>query len=65
MLKEFAELVFLTRDALGVHPAAHIDPSVLRNSRTALLKFNVPPWGLTGDVDEADNAGAVDQKHDA
>lgn len=52
--KEFAELVFLTRDALIAGPSAEVDPTVLRSSRTALLEFNMPPWGFAGEVAEAD-----------
>jgi hypothetical protein len=43
---EHAELVFLPRDALI--GKEELDPTILRYSRTALLQFVVPPWGLMG-----------------
>lgn len=48
-LTEFAELILLGEDAMQTTPVPDVDPTILRNARTAILRFVMPPWGLTGD----------------
>ena len=43
-----AQLTFLERDALVLQPSLTVDSAVLRISRNAVMRFNLPPWGLSG-----------------
>jgi hypothetical protein len=45
---ELAELTLLSRDALVITTHAEVDPTILKNARTAVLSFVTPPWGVTG-----------------
>jgi hypothetical protein len=46
---ELAELIYLTKDALRPEKA-DIDPTILERAHHALLRFQLPRWGFSGEA---------------